>query len=30
LEWRQARPAVEHAWTSLDEARRRNLPDAAL
>ena len=30
LDWRQARPAVEHAWTSLDEARRKSVPNAAL
>jgi len=30
LDWRQARPAVEHAWTSLADARRRTVPNAAL
>lgn len=30
LDWGQARPAVEHAWTSLDDARRRSVPNAAL
>ena len=30
LDWRQARPAVEHAWTSLDDARRKSVPNAAL
>ena len=30
LDWAQARPAVEHAWTSLADARRRTVPDAAL
>jgi hypothetical protein len=30
LDWRQARPAVEHAWTSLADARRRTVPKAVL
>lgn len=30
LQWQQARPAVEHAWQSLDEAIRRSpVPRAA-
>ena len=30
LQWQQARPAVEHAWQSLDDAlRRKRVPAAA-
>jgi len=29
LQWRQAQPAVEHAWQSLDDARRKSVPPAA-
>jgi hypothetical protein len=29
LQWRQAQPAVEHAWQSLGDARRKSVPPAA-
>lgn len=29
LQWQQAQPAVQHAWRSLDAARRKSIPAAA-